>query len=174
MFVVVSNWGVEGDDVTDAVLEWEKAMFEAFGGEMTRENMAETFAAVFQSDPAMKDAFERAGEQMGQMGERFPVQQVTYIVKAPLEAELDLDKVLSAEPKKKPKKKRGRLGRLRQMVNDAAEAQAQGQQEDPSGAVESQMTVMSVTTKRNNIRFIERDTADFRIPESFEEVQLGE
>jgi hypothetical protein len=172
IFVVISHWGVELDEEIEVARQWEKQMFEAFGGEMKNTSMGEALSSAFANDPETKEAFERAGEKLEGLSDRYPVAQTTYIVKTPLDAELDLEKVLAAAPAETPTegKKKRRLGRrLRKLVDDTAAAQEAAEQ-DESGTVNSQVTVMSMTVKKTDIRFIDRDSDDYGIPSTYREV----
>ena len=156
MHAIVDLWMTDELAGYKTMQQFQRQMGEAFGASVTGASSAD-FAGMFAQmgqDPRLGSSLEKAAEEMGKMP-GIPVRSAIYLVLAPADAEIDVEKAMAA-----PETGEGGLAGLMKM--------AENMDQNGSGEVTEQLTLLTLTTQIADLQ--PTSDASFDIPEGYKRV----
>jgi hypothetical protein len=163
LVVLTDLWASSDVPVAGALGEFEDVSARQFAE--AGSSLAETFAAAFAEDPALRTAFEQSAAEASKI-EGMAVRTVTtFVGVAPGHR---FDRSLITEPRQESGARRG-LGRLAARAAAAAVGQAAPTAE---AAEPTQSVLMTVTSEVRNISTASLDAGLFQIPDGYTQVDF--
>jgi voltage-gated potassium channel Kch len=157
---------VKGYDEAEA---FQKRMAEVMGEAMFGGSTIDSWQSALQSDPRMKAALEKAGDEMTKL-EGVPVLSTTYMVIVP--AGLEFQQSLVFEKKKKKKRGFGGLAGFAKKAMKSKLGAEEGEGEEKEAEPLKQSTILTITTALQKISTKKLSDSLFEIPSEYREIGL--